>query len=241
LKEPGPGDAARHGAAGSLAAFVVKACARFDHDLRSELGTILNLASIQEAVEPHDAEVVRRAAAQIREHTQVIAALWQAVQEAMALATGGGHRERGELAPIVRSLARECGVTLAEDPDGAARSDPRRPIDHDPALVAFTVRAFLELLRRSPAAATAAWRFAIRRDDGGATLEVRRDAPKSDESPAIRGVDAFLRAGSANEGRIWRSALHAAAALAQLGGGSIELEGNPAGAALLRMNLPQSG
>jgi len=238
LKQPGPGEAARRGTEASLAAFVVKTCARFDHDLRSELGTILNFASIQEVVEPHDAETVRRAAAQIREHAQVVAALWQAAQEAIALATGGGNRVRGDLASIVRSLARECHVALAEDPGG---DGPRPPIDHDPELVSFTVRAFLDLLRRSPAAATGAFSFAIRRDGGRATLEVRRDAPKSDASPATRGVEAFLRAGNANEGRVWRSALHAAAALVQLDGGSIELEGNPAGAALLRMILPQPG
>lgn len=233
-----PGDAAGGARERALAAFIARIGERFDHDLRSELGTILNLASIQEVVEAGDVETVRDFAAQIRAHAQEVANLWKMIEEALALATGERRLARGDPAAAVRAAASECRVALAESPSPAARGAAAAPVDHDPRVVAFAARAFLRLMSAARPSGSTTARVEVRRDAGAATIVIDCTAATPVVEPAAAGVAAFLRAGDVNAGRVWRSALHAAAALLELQGGSLDLAGSPTGNATLSLRLP---
>ena len=178
------------------------------------------------------------ALALIRSHSDDIATHLQWFTEALSLATREPVLERSDPTTVLRSVAEGARLKFVGESERRAAPAAEAPIDHEPALVAFVARAFLDLVRsvRSPTPAEVHGR--VRRDADFAIFELRCSETTDHERQPAALVDGFLRGGESNAGRIARSALRAAAALVELRGGALEFLGSPDRGATSRMRLP---
>jgi hypothetical protein len=227
----------KRAAAYPLARFIDRIRERFEHDLRSELATIVNLASIVELAGESDA--ARQAASQVLQRAHAIAALWNSFSEAVELATQERPAERGDPTAMLRSVAESSGVPIAEESGRSAGGAAAVQIDCEPAVVRLVVRAFVEVVKDARAGLPFDLRFRVRRGSARASIEAGCGAASIDRREPAVLVDEFVRRFGRNADAAWRGALCAAAALVELTGGAVQFRGRPSDGATLRIEIPQ--